>query len=250
MRGIGLAAVFACSCGRFGFDLFGTQPGDGRSGDGGSGSSGGGGDGPNPIPDGTFADIAPGNACGTNVMLSDTFSTTTTSTQWTVQQTGDATVTQGGGALTIAFASPIQQNVMAGYQLASTTSFANTCVTVELLSPPASSGSAVFSIGSVNVFVRMEVGGGSIVSICSQGSNRVDHLDIRPYDPVAQRYLRLRAGNDWYWEASPDNVTYSTYAANPCPSVPNNNVLELWAYANANDVNDGNCKYGAVTIVK
>jgi hypothetical protein len=224
--------VFACACGRIGFAPLPTQ-------DGGDGS-------------GVSGEIAPANACGTNVVLSDTFSAPVTGTEWTVNQTADATVAQGSGLLTIAFAASVQNNVLAGYKLAATTNFANACVTVELSSIPSTTTSAVviFSIGSATQNVRLMEVVGELQSLCESGGNLINHLDGRPYDVNAHRFLRLRnaGATGWYWEASPDNITFTILAASACTSVATTNILNLLAGADSGTSSAGECVYDAVTI--
>jgi hypothetical protein len=223
--------VFVCACGRIGFAPLPTQ-------DGGDGS-------------GVSGDTAPANACGTNVVLSDTFSAAVTGAEWAVNQTADATVAQGSG-LTIAFAASIQNNVLAGYKLAATRSLANACVTVELSSIPSTTTSAVviFSIGSATQNVRLMEVAGELQSLCESGGNLINHLDVRPYDVNAHRFLRLRnaGATGWYWEASPDNITFTILAANACASVPTTNILNLLAGADSGTSSAGECVYDAVTI--
>jgi hypothetical protein len=224
-----LSGVLSCACGRIGFEQLPTQDGGEVSGD-----------------------MAPTNACGTNVVLSDTFSTAVTGPEWTVNQTADATVAQGSGQLTIAFAATIQNNVLAGYKLAATRSFANACTTVELSAIPSTTTSAVviFSIGSATQNVRLMEVAGELQSLCESGGNLINHLDVRPYDVNAHRFLRLRnAGpTGWYWEASPDNITFTILAANACASVPTTNILNLLAGADSGTSGAGECVYDTVTI--
>jgi hypothetical protein len=141
--------------------------------------------------------------------------------------------------------------VLAGYQLAVPTSFADACVTVDLAAIPTTTTNAtvIFSVGSSNVNVRFMEVLGELQSLCESGSNSVDHLDIRAYDASAHRYLRLRNSlGAWWWDVSPDNVTFTAVATNPCSAVPTTNLLNLLAGASAGTSGNGACTYGSVTI--
>jgi hypothetical protein len=235
---VAFVTIFACGCGRIGFDLSAAET-DGAQPD----------SAPSSVPPG---DAAPADACGTHIVLADAFDSATPGPQWSIAQDADASVSQGSGAMTIVFAPMVQQNVLAGYHLASATSFANACVTVDLATVPnpSSNASVIFSVGSVNINVRFLEVGGSLQSLCESTSNSINHLDVRPYDPVAHRYLRLRnAGTvGWRWDVSSDGMGFTTVAANECAAVPTTNVLNLLAGATAGTSGDGDCRYASVSI--
>jgi hypothetical protein len=237
-------AALACGCGRIFVDPLGAN------GDGGSI----GGDGIGGMP----GDVAPANACPTTIAFSDDFTSTTPLAMWTVQDSStDASVSQGAGALTIAFVPNAQNGAYAGLQLAATMSFSESCATVRLDMAPnqsANDATATFgigpSVGSVNI--RMEIGAGTLLSECEEGGNRRMRLDTRTYDPVAHRYLRIRnsGASGWFWEVSPDGTTFTTLANNPCTSVAPANVLALTGYLNPMTTNAGSCVFGPVTVYR
>jgi hypothetical protein len=58
--------------------------------------------------------------------------------------------------------------------------------------------------------VAFQIGGGTLVSLQRSGANNV-MPDSRAFDPIAHRFVRLREqAGTWYWEASPDGVTFVT----------------------------------------
>jgi hypothetical protein len=232
-----LLLATACGCGRIGFGALAA------------GSTGGDGNG------GVPGDVAPPDACPPTVALMDDFIATTPGAIWTVKQTSDASVSQGGGAMTIAFASNVQTNTIAGLELAAPTSFADACAVVDLRAVPnqaALGAAAMIAIGTNIVNVRFLVIAGELQSLCDETANRIVHLDVRTYDATAHRYLRLRhaSASGWFWEVSANGIAFTTLAADPCPPVATTNVLDLFAFADAGATNAGDGVYGRMTIFR
>lgn len=187
-------------CGRIGF---------GARGDGGGGDGGG---------DGAPGDVADALVTGTSVCpstvhLADDFEDGVVAPEWMVLTATDLTVAETGGVLRVSYAANSGPNEFAGYREATASDYSVACVIAEIAAIPAASQQAASS------YVRIGTGptdnaaftfdSGNVRSDLHNGAS-VKTADLRTFDPVAHRFLRMRlTATTTYWEASPDGVTYT-----------------------------------------
>lgn len=190
-------------CGRIDFGGVVAASGDAGGGDGIVGDGGGGGDG----GDGAVAS----GVCGSTVALSDDFEDGVMGAEWKAISGNNLTVAETGGFLQITFASNVPAGQAAGYQQLTAMDYTGACTIVEVneVPNPATIAQAIIQVGfAVGNSASMSIRGGMIYSTSHNGAN-VQMPDTRAWDGVAYRFLRIRESNGtWYWDASPDGVTF------------------------------------------
>jgi hypothetical protein len=220
--------VIACmlGCGRIGFDSTG---GDGGTGD-----------------DAVDATMTATGACPATVALTDDFTSATALPIWS-PYTNDPglTISQGTGVLVLAFAAGnTPPGSSAGYMQTTAIDYSEACAIVELDALP--SGGTDVSVGGPGEFVTFEFSGNEM--ICSQSSGGI--VDRRTWDPVAHKFLRLRAhANVWYWEVSPDDVNYTTLGMHPNTSTVNPTTMSIEIVTPINVLNGGQARYRHVRVL-
>ena len=226
------AFVAVVGCGRIGFApvVTAVDPADDASGDSTSGS----------------------DPCGSNVVLADLFTTSTVQPVWSTAATPDVTMTQGGGDVTISFGNVVAEEG-GSYTTTSMLNLADACATLEVLGVPDATTPVLthLEIGMGTVNVRMEILDGELRSI-HQSGNLDDHLDIRAFDPVAHRFLRIRnvGTSSWFFEASPDDISFTTLASMPTSAVPTTAVLQISATATLAYSSGGATTFGEILVTR
>jgi hypothetical protein len=200
VRWLCLAALLGC--GRLDF----ARTGPGGGGDGGTGDGDSAGDGPDALVTGT-------SVCPSTVLLADDFQDGVTAPEWTVMTATDLTVAETAGVLRVTFAANSGPNERAGYRQTTASDYSAACVIAEITAIPAASQQAASS------WVRVGPGpsdnaafsfdNGEVRSDLHNGAS-IRQVDLRPFDPIAHRFLRMRmTATTTYWEASPDGVTFT-----------------------------------------
>lgn len=227
--------VIACACGRIGFAPGGL-------------------DGESDAAAATDDGVTSPSVCGNTILMSDLFTASTPNARWTVMQSAGITTSQGGGKMAIQFGATASAPETAGYTLASPIDLTDTCTVVEMtrVPDPAMSTIVVIQVGIGNPDLRFEWLSGNLRAIYQMTSNSINHIDIRPYDAVAHRFLRLRnvGGSSWYWEASGDGAMFAMLASYTTSTVSPTNVLTVRAGAVNTVTNAGSCDVAQITISK
>lgn len=239
------AACLICGCGRIDFAPL--------AGDASVGSGGGVGGGDPGDAGGVPSDVAPAGACGGVVLLADDFEDGAIAPVWTELTGTNLTVAETAGFLQITYGSNVPASQAAGYITTSNLDFTGTCVDVELaMAPnPATLASAEVRIGTPTDCSVFDVTNGQLTGAQHRGAS-ISRMPAIPYDPVAQRHLRLReAAGVWYFEISPDGSAYTTIytVMNSFPS-QTSTTLRLVA-SSASAVNSGGAvQFAGIRMVK
>jgi hypothetical protein len=230
VRWLWLAALIGC--GRVGF---GSVTGDG--GDDGAGAT-----------DAVDALVTNTGICPPTVALSDDFNASTMSPIWTEAIGTNMTIAQTGGFLEIAFgAGTTPSGTTSNYTQATAIDYTEACVTIELDMIPstAAMGRMIFIVGNSGAFVTFEEDSGTLYSNRKGGL-----LDTRPYDAVAHKFLRLRHHTGtWYWEASPDDVTYTAITSIAANIVPTPTTVSLQLAAVGGTQNGGMAQFNSALVL-
>jgi hypothetical protein len=175
--------------------------------------------------------------CPTTLALSDDFTSTSPLPFWTLFLDGaNVTSSQGAGVLMLTFGAGLTPpGSGAGYTQTMAIDYSEACAIVELDALP-NSGSTSLFVGVSGAFVEFVFSAG--VMSCYGSTGGIG--DQRPWDPVAHKFLRLRAhANAWYWDVSPDGVTYTTLATqSPNTSTTNPTTMTI-EVVTPNNVMDG-----------
>lgn len=236
-------ACLACGCGHIGFGTGGAT-GDGATGDGAPGDG---------VPgDGAPPDIAPTGACGATVRVSDDFADGVMGAQWSPVTGTGLTVAETGGVLQITFASNVPAGQSAGYATASAMDWTNTCIVVEVVMVPNAAGGGEIEavIGAGQNVVSMSAISGTLGALLQNGAQVHRMTPSLTYDPVAQRWWRMRnTSASWYFEVSPDDTTYTTiYTWNQNETGQTNQTLKLIALSGSAVGNGGVAQFGSVLV--
>jgi len=215
-------------CGRIGFDAPGGA-GSPSDGDGGTGDDGGTVD----------AAITTSSDCPTTVALSDDFTSPTTLPIWTPFTGTNMSYSQGSGYLELLFGSgTTPAGSRTGYTQTTPYDFTESCAIVELAAVPAG-GFASMQVGTNAAFADFEYANGKMIL-----NHKGGVLGGPTYDPVAHRFLRLRVhAGTWYWEASPDGMTYTTLTSATGQFVANPAAVTLQLGASGGVQNGGSANF-------
>jgi hypothetical protein len=238
VRWLWLAGLLGC--GRIGFGL----PADGAGEHAGNGDSGA----PSDALD------APGTAsvCPTTALLADDFQDGVTGPQWTVLTATDLTVSETAGVLRVAYAAMSGPTEIAGYRQAAAADYTTSCVIAEINSVP--NASAAYMDTRVGTgpsdYVGFTIGSGMMSSSLHNGAS-VMTADVRAFDPVAHRFLRLRMSpTGTVFEASPDDITYSQLGAvTGVFGLATSTQLDLIATTTSQAQNAGNAEWASIRVL-
>lgn len=244
MRWWSFAVCVACGCGRIGFSQ-GTFEAGG-TGDGAIG------DGVVAPGDGALPDIAPAGACPATVRITDDFADGVMGAPWSLVSGTGLTVAETGGFLQITFASNVPAGQSGGYVTATTMDWTNTCIVVEVVMVPNAAGGGEIEavIGAGQNVVSMYAISGTLGALLQNGAQVHRMTPALTYDPVAQRWWRMRnTSASWYFEVSPDDTTYTTiYTWNQNETGQTSQTLKLIALSGSAVGNGGVAQFGSVNV--
>jgi hypothetical protein len=225
--------VALAGCGRIGFDAGAGPVGDALLGDGTHGSG--------------DAQVTTNSVCPTTIALTDDFSAATTSPQWTPTVGGNMTMTQTNGFLEIAFsAGTTPSGSTSDYLQAVPIDYTESCTVVEMDTIPATTenGSVQIRIGNLGSYVVFEEVTGTLHEIAKAviGTSQ-------PYDPIAHKFLRLRHHQGtWYWEVSPDGMTFTVLFTSPTAFVATPTTVTLELRATTGVQNGGKVDFNRIDV--
>jgi len=210
-------------------------------------TSGSGSDNDGGLADSNDAAIDP---CGSTVLLQDGFDDGVPAPLFmTSAQTG-LTVSEANSLMTVTFASTVNGNNYAAYRSVGAYSADGLCAAVEVqTAPPVSASNAAiyFKLYTSQQQVEFLEWGGTM-NLRTRMDNTVATVAQIPWDPVADRFLRVRQqGGMAYWETSPDGVSYATRAMVTGFAV-GNWQLEFGGGAVANVSNAGLVQFASVRV--
>ena len=213
--------------------------------DGGA-SAGDSGDGP--------SDTRTSSVCPSSVLISDDFEDGVMAPEWTVLTATDLVVSETAGVLRVAYAANSSPNEFAGYREATAHDYTEACVIAEINAIPSASAS------SASMFVRVGSGpsdnaeftlsSGMVRSDLHNGAS-VKQADLRAFDPVAHRFLRLRlTATGTTWEASPDGVAFTTLGSvTTVLATAGSTALQLQAQTLSASQNAGKAEWASVRVL-
>jgi len=239
VRWLCLVALSACGRIDFGPRVAGAADavasGDGSSGDG-------------------AGDAPASSVCPPTVLISDDFEDGVTAPEWTVLTATDLTVSETAGVLRVAYAANSSPNEFAGYREATLHDYTEACVIAEINafpSPSASSASMYVRVGTgPSDNAEFSIDSGMLRSDLHNGAS-VKQVDVRAFDPVAHRFLRVRlTATGTSWEASPDGVTFTALGSvTTVLATAASTELQLQAQTLSASQNAGSAEWASVRVL-
>lgn len=181
----------------------------------------------------------PPTACGATQLVSDGFDTGVTTGVWIVSNGTGLSIQQANSNMEVDFAATVNAGKAAYYRSANAFASDGLCGVAEVAGTPSAPAASMFvKLYTSAQMVDFDVHGG-VVDLRSQSNQTLTTYATLPWDPVADRFLRLRhASGVTYWDTSPDGTTYvQRFSATGFPVA--NCQLELGAGAETTASNAG-----------
>lgn len=239
VRLLAFGLAIATGCGRVGFAPVGNGDGGADRGDGAQ-------------TDGTQNDAALVSPCGTTTVLQDDFTSATTGSQWSKLTATGITITQGGGQLSFALAASVAANTGSQYTQTTPVDLRGGCLTgrLDMAPNPAVNVYSYLLLVVGTAGVGFELNAGRLDALFYTSTSAVTEVTPLPWDPVAQKYVRLSESAGTYtWSTSPDGATFTTYGTSTAAGISASSVKVQVGVATgpATANNGGTATFGPVS---